>query len=244
MLLIQRSVRASLCVLATAAAAGASACGGDDEKAGGPAKPAAPAAAALPDSSTSPATLLPGKRYAPAIFRPRMSFVLPENSWSTAEPESERSLAIRLAAPKPTRNAILAFVRVERVFDPQKGGRTAADGVPAPADFAVWLEQHPSLKSEAPVPVEVGGASGRQVDVTVRSAPQRCETPVGPRPCLRLYLSGDIPIEFGKGDRLRYMVLDVDGEQVVVEMYISPGTRFKGVLPDLEAAIKQLRFEN
>jgi len=242
MLLIHRSV---LCVLAAAVAFGASACG-EDKKESSAAKPKQPAAArgvALPDSSARPATLVAGKRYSPAIFRPRMSFVLPENRWETAEPESERSLAIRLAAPQPTRRAILAFVRVERVFDPQKGGRTAADGVAAPKDFADWLERHPRLKSEPAVSVEVGGALGRQVDVTVRQAPQRCETPDGPQPCLRLYLSGDVPIEFGKGDRLRYMVLDVGGEQLVVELYISPGQRFEAVLPDLEAAIKQLSFE-
>ena len=35
----------------------------------------------------------------------------------------------------------------------------------------------------------------------------------------------------------------LDDRVLVVELYVSPGQRFEAVLPDLEAAIKQLSFE-
>lgn len=224
------------------AAAGLVACGGNDnsdKKTDTATRPAAKAATPIPDSSANPTPLAPGKRYATGIFRPRVSFTLPDGSWRTAAPETPSTLGIGLDAPPPTRGATLSFMHIARVFDPVKGGRTAADGKPAPRDFLDWLRRHPRLKAGAPVAVEVGGVSGRQLDVTVVSAPKRQpEECQGHGACLPLYLDGDTPIEMALGDRMRYLELEVAGRPLTIEMYVGPGSQFEAVVPQLEAALK------
>ena len=233
---------ARLCAAAFLAT-GVVACGGGEGN-GGSDGSSQRAAQPLPASADRPAALIAGERYETATFEPQASFTLPAGKWETAAPESPTSLGIRLLAPPPTENAILSLVRPAKVFDPQRGGRSAKDTEDPPPDFVEWLADHPRLRATPPKLAEVGGLEGRQLDVTVASAPARVPPECSRGPCLPLYVDapGGEPVGFAVGDRFRYVVLDGPSGQVLAELYVSPASRFKAVVPRLERALARFRF--
>jgi hypothetical protein len=238
-------MRTTLSVLLIgAAAAAASGCGG----AGGDAsttratQSSQKPAIAIPPSQSAPVTLVAGIPYYTSRFRPRVTVTLPHGGWQTGTPETTDSVSFRLL-DGPARNAIVSLVRPAAIADPVAGARTAADGKPLPADFITWLQRHPRLAAGEPVAVEVGGLRGRQLDVTVRSAPARRPAECGGKACLPLYFDGKVPVEFAVGDRLRYLELQAPGRSLLVELYVGPGSQFSAVLPRLEAALKGIRLK-
>jgi hypothetical protein len=140
-----------------AAAALAAGCGGGDE---GAADAAPPAATTKPLPAVADNPLIPGTRYVTERFAPKLSIALPEGAWRTGMPESGELVEFQLLSSKPTWLSMFAFQHIDKVFDPRKGGTTAADAEPAPKDFAAWLRSHPRLKTTPPADVELGGAKG------------------------------------------------------------------------------------
>ena len=140
---------------------------------------------------------------------------------------------------------MFAFQHIDKVFDPRKGGESAADAKPAPPDFAAWLRHHPRMKTTAPVPVELAGAKGVQIDATPRSfprsMPQECHQ--APAPCVPLFVHGGEPIVYQQDTKARFYVLDVGGKQVVAELDVAPADQFAAKAPVLEAALRGARFE-
>jgi hypothetical protein len=129
-------------------------------------------------------------------------------------------------------------VRISKVFDPQRGGSSAADGIPAPADFVGFLTTHPNLSSTEPQPAQALGLSGESVDVEVTGTPAQTPAAECPdKPCLPLYLDGPNAVVFGPGDRIRYYVLDGPDGQLIAELYVSPGQHFEEDVVALDEAL-------
>jgi len=198
-------------------------------------------AIAIPPSQSAPVTLVAGVPYFTSRFHPRLTVTLPHGGWQTGTPETTDSVSFRLL-DGPARNAFVSLVRPTEIADPVAGARTAADGKPVPVDFIAWLQRHPRLTAGKPVTVEVGGMRGRQIDVTVRSAPARRPAECGRHACLPLYFDGKVPVEFAVGDRLRYLELRGAGRPLLVELSVGPGSQFSTVLPRLEAVLKGIRL--
>ena len=229
---------AGVLALATALAA----CGDDDgnNSTTSTAKQAQP----LPDSADRPAALISGETFETGIFEPKVSLTVPAGKWETAAPETPTSLSLRLKAAPPTENAVISLVRPPKVFDPQRGGKSAEDTEDPPPDFVEWLADHPRLRATPPRLAQAGGLEGRQLDVTVASTPPRMPPQCSREPCLPLFVDAPDgePVVFAKGDRIRYVVLDGPKGQVLAELYVSPGSRFKAVVPKLERALESMRF--
>jgi hypothetical protein len=221
-------------VLGTALAA----CGDDDDSTTSTAKQARP----LPRSAG--AALISGKTYETRAFEPQVTLTVPAGKWETVARETPTSLGLGLEAPPPTQKATVTLVRPPKVFDPQRGGKSATDTEDPPPDFVEWLADHPRLRATSPRLAATGGLEGRQLDVTVTSTPASMPPGCSAGPCLPLYVAtpDGRPVVFAKGDRIRYVVLDGPNGQILAELYVSPGTRFKAVVPRLERALARMRF--
>lgn len=203
----------------------------------------------VPEFGNTP--LSSGVRYRTEVFEPRLSLTLPDGTWRTELPQSRAVFALKLLHPPPTRLAILAFEHIEKVFDPVRGGQEPADAVAAPADFAAWLTEHPYLVATEPVRVDIGTASGVQIDVTVKSVPEKLQAPEcdGKTRCLSLFVMKDvaraqeIPVVYPAKTKARYLVLDVGGKSVVVEMFVEPASRFEAVMPAMQKVLDTVEFD-
>ena len=213
-------------------------CGGDDDATTSAAKQARP----LPRSAG--AALISGKTYETRAFEPQVTLTLPAGKWETAARETPTSLGLGLEAPPPTQKATVTLVRPPKVFDPQRGAKSAGDTEDPPPDFVEWLADHPRLRATPPRLAQAGGLEGRQLDVTVTSTPARVPPECSSAPCLPLYVDapGGKPVVFAKGARIRYVVLDGPNGQILAELYVGPGSRFKAVVPKLERALERMRF--
>jgi len=231
---------AALAALAVLALAG---CGGD----GSPATPRGPQAAvksehAMPTTPDSP--LIAGLRYVSKEFRSGLTLTLPDGAW--VGQDTPAGITMRYLPPAPIRQGILSVNHITKVFDPRRGGRTIADAVPAPPDFATWLERHPRLTASKPVAVTLDGLHGVQVDVTPKSFPARhpaeCDPPEE-LPCLPVWFAERDGVVYPENTKTRFLVLDDDqGRQLVVEAFADPADAFPTVWPVMSDALKTVRF--
>ncbi len=83
-----------------------------------------------------------------------------------------------------------------------------------------WFKEHPNLHAEETTPVNVGAASGMQIDVTLQSAPEDhgCD-----RPCVDLYTTGVNRVSAYEGRVERSLIVDVGEETAVVNVSAPAG---------------------
>jgi hypothetical protein len=99
-----------------------------------------------------------------------------------------------------------------------------------------WLQRHPNLKTEKPVPVKAGGASGVRIDAVVSSVPQG-------RPAMFWQLSDGTTItEDTKGSRSRTIIVDVGADPVLIAVSAS-ADRFGGFLPRAQRVLDTVEWE-
>jgi uncharacterized protein YjbI with pentapeptide repeats len=154
-------------------------------------------------------------------FEPAFSISLSEE-WEIGAGQ-ERSDSISIYGPE---QGSLLFTRPSHVFDPPSSPSESTK-VSAPEtakEWLSWFQRHPNLETSKPVPVNVGGASGMQIDVTTSSTlgdyPRKIFCP---EPCVPLYpSSGGSPIYAApsdEGGKDRYVIVDVGGETVVINFF-------------------------
>ncbi len=206
-----------------------------------PASTASEATAGTPFPSSVGGALHAGTTYTTQLFEPRLRVTPAAGKWvaEIGEIETDFSVARRGIHGQ----AILAFHRVTRVFDPEKGGRTPGDMVPAPDDFAAWLEQHPHLRTSRPVRVKRLGLEGVRIDVRAVSHPPRVPDECGRHAdrCVPLLYDGTDMIFYTYGtveSRVRFYVLELDGgDQLVVEEYFENPSDVKTQRRSLERTL-------
>ena len=108
---------------------------------------------------------------------------------------------------------------------------------PTPRDLVDYLVSIEALHASAPEPVTVGGYSGLAFEDNMRSG-KRCLGGVAPWP-----LRGDKPYVIFESEKKRIMVLDVDGQRVVV-VIVAQDLDWDNVLPEAEEVLSTLRFES
>jgi hypothetical protein len=210
---------------------------------------------ARPSASAKPVALLPkqvnivlasGRRYKTRRFEPSLELEVPAGqTWLTSGvPELRDSVALELdAGPRVSMNT-LSVTRIDAVADPRRGARDRSDAVRRPADFIAWLQDHPRLQATEPRAVRIAGLEGRQIDVTAQSTPTRmpdaCD--VHGADCLPLYFSGDLPIVYSRGDRVRFSVLTTVGRPLLVEQFAAPPEQFARVLKLMQPLVDSLKI--
>jgi uncharacterized protein YjbI with pentapeptide repeats len=150
----------------------------------------------LPEKSrSSPSIELEAGEYITDEFQPAFVFEV-GRGWVVPSSETPEELPIDgLPGPGAYLNE-LRFISTKYVFD--RSNPSERETVPAPGnadEWASWFRSHPNLESSKPVQVNVGSASGVQIDltdVTFTSKPGKypkdCE-----QPCISLFPSCNFP---------------------------------------------------
>ena len=139
----------------------------------------------------------------------------------------------------------LSFANPLYVYDPSNPSEPKE--VPAPENAKEWLswfQSHPNLDTSKPDPVSVGGASGMQIDVTASSTSENYSRDIcGKKPCIPLYRPGSGPIvaqPSGTG-KDRYIIVDVGGQTVIINVFAPPG-KFDAFSPKAKKVLNSVKW--
>jgi len=114
-------------------------------------------------------------------------------------------------------------------------------------DFVDFVSHHPGLDATAPAPVTIDGYDGQSIDFGVRSDwTAMCPDidPVNPVALMLTSTNSDPPgrhLAYSRDVRVRWIVLDVAGETVIVEL-VAPAEQFDAVMTGEQAIIDSLDF--
>jgi hypothetical protein len=238
-----RRVNGILGLLATAVLT-MTACGGggggvDDRSAAPQTEASTTETAAAPGTLPEQEGPLPAGEYETRAFEPAFSFTVGEG-WKVYFPHLPDVLTIVQGTQGSWE---VSFSTPKEVFDPSKPAEEVAIPAPETVDgWVAWLQEHPNLDAGVPVPATVGGVSGAQLDVAVssipRDYPQYC-----PAPCVPGWrLSEPVTaFTFFSGDKGRIVVLDVEGEMVIVNAE-APEDEFEEFLPEAQKVLDTVEW--
>ncbi len=198
----------------------------------------------LPDpGNPSTQIKLPSGRYATTEFEPSLSLSVGKG-WAINNPEREdyftiynRDFAQSITEP----GAVLSFVNVRSVFNPQKP--TEGNAGPAPGDLVRWFEEHPGLDTSRAVRMTLGGMPAKRFDATVASLPQ--ERPHECPDCLPVFSLGEFgePVSIVEGFKQRITIVeDVDGQTVAIILY-APLDQFDRYLPEAQGVLDSIEWK-
>ena len=132
----------------------------------------------------------------------------------------------------------LGFYAPQAVANPNDP--TGNTVVPAPDSVDGWVEyfqKHPNLRTEKPVPVTVGGASGVRIDAVVASVPDG-------HPAWFCVLNDGTTIQDNtKGGRFRTFILNVGGETVLIAIR-APGDKPEGFLAKAQKVVNTVEWKS
>jgi len=142
-----------------------------------------------------------------------------DTDWEFASPETANELFIWTV---PEENSI-GFTNPLHVFDSSSLNEPKERPVPEnAAQWIAWLQRHPNLDTSKPVPVRVGGVSGKQIDATYNSTSGDYPRDFcGQYPCVPLYKVGstrESTIVSYDGWKDRFVILDVGKETVIIDI--------------------------
>ena len=139
----------------------------------------------------------------------------------------------------------LVFTNVQEVYKPTKTG--SANVGDAPKDMVGGLQQHPYLQTSNPEAVTVGGVKGLQFDVVVGDLPKgynpTCSSMTGqPNRVDLLRLSTGGPVFVAEGEKVRVIVLeDIGGEMVAIGFAI-PTSEFEEFAPEAKKVTDTVKW--
>jgi uncharacterized protein YjbI with pentapeptide repeats len=176
--------------------------------------------------------LQPGQKWTTAFNVP-LEFTLGKG-WETMGTESTITVELIWRDVKDQVLGVL-FAALEEVYDPYRLG--SAEIMPLPKDMVAWLRSHPYLIADKPVETDIGGVSGTQFDVEINTMPEDYPNDLCESPCLPLFVDqGGEALRVFEGG-YRFVVLDVQGETVVVQYDLEEGTPAK-----VEEVLKTLKW--
>jgi hypothetical protein len=196
-------------------------------------------------------TIYPG-RYTAREFEPAVSFEVGGEGRYIAVAATTDAIVIN--GPKRAR---LIFIKYRYVFDPSN--LSEAKEVPAPEntdEWVSWFQRHPNLDTSKPVPVRVGSASGKQIDVMVTSPENypkdlNCggqypcvPLPCVPLSCVPLYISSDessLAAPYDEDWKNRFIIVDVEGETVVIDV-AAPVDEFDEFAPKAQKVLDSVEW--
>ncbi len=109
-------------------------------------------------------------------------------------------------------------------------GETLVSIGSTPTDFLAYLSDHPALRLDVPKVAKVGTASGQRVDVSVR------------RDAPEFLLLPDDAINLGKGHKLRFYLLEVEGATVVLILEALREEAFPAVRKLVQPILDSIRW--
>ena len=187
-------------------------------------------------------------RTATDVFEPPLSLIL-RDPWYWG-PGVDTTAELFIEGPE---GGQLLFTRPLHVFDPTNPSDPKE--LPAPEntdEWVSWFRRHPNLDTSKPGPASVGGASGKQIDVTASSTPENYPRNVcGGEPCVPLYpiagttLGGD-PTESRilsyEGYKDRFVIVDVGNDTVLIDA-AAPTDKFDEFLPKAQKVLDSVEWK-
>jgi Zn-dependent protease with chaperone function len=194
-------------------------------------------------------------QYSTSYFEPAISFSVGEG-WQVWSSDSTHELMIA----REREYSWVKFQNVEGVYeprdlkdlseviaDPSLNQKERADGMKRyvqdlPNDIVVWLQEHPYLRTTDPVPVTIGGISGRRIDASLSSTPEQYPIDCAV-PCIPTFDEG---VEgtwspLLEGRKYRFFVLKVKGEVVIIEIS-TPEAKFEKFMPKAEEVLDTVEW--
>lgn len=158
---------------------------------------------------------------------------------------------LSLGEPDLRRPRALSFQTLHRVVEPKASNLFTGKLVRPPQDLAGWLQHHPFLDAGAATVTTVGGSRAVQVDAVVKATPKRYGGPgledAGcPAPCVVLWTTepeGASFVFFVKGERVRFIMLRVGDQEVIITVEAMAG-EFDQVVAESERVLGTVRFES
>ena len=192
--------------------------------------------------------IYPG-RYADRWFEPAVSFEVGEG-WYIAKADDPLTLSydhILVTGPKGGK---LNFTNPGVVFDPSNPSEPKELPGPENADeWVSWFQNHPNLDTSKPVPVSVGGVSGKKIDVTYSSTSENyprdfCSQDT----CIPLYKgstsgsTSETVILSYEGFKDRFVIANVEGETVIIDAG-APEGKFDEFLPKAQKVLDSVEWK-
>jgi hypothetical protein len=177
-------------------------------------------------------TLRPGE-YRSEEFEPSLSFHVGKG-WANSEEELPDF--IELASQEQP--GYLRFANIKEVYKPG-----TQDVVEAPKDLVGWFQHHPTLKTDKPEPITVGGVEGEQIDVLVEDLPEDVYGKCGVE-CVDIapLSGGEQGVYFREANKRRVIVLeDVKGETVTID-YSCPVVLFDEFAPEAQKVVDTVKW--
>ncbi|HET7272593.1 MAG TPA: hypothetical protein VFI90_16090 [Rubrobacter sp.] len=197
----------------------------------------------LPDLGIppTPTNLTPG-RYATDEFEPSVSFSVGKG-WAINNPEKTDHFSIYsrdFAKSDKESGAVLTFVNVRAVFDPQS---PTEDNIRSkPKDLLAWFEQHPRLNISKPAPTTIGGVSAKRFDASVSSLPKERldECPK----CLPVFgLQYEEPVSILKEYKQRITLAEGPSSESVAIILYGPPDQIDSYLPKAQEVLKTVEWK-
>lgn len=144
----------------------------------------------------------------------------------------------------------LSFQTLHRVVEPEAANLFTGKLLRPPQDLVGWIQDHPFIEAGAATVTTVGGTEAIQVDAVVKTTPKRYGGPGVedggcPAPCVVLWTTeaeGASFVFFVKGERVRFIVLRVGEQDVVITVEAMAG-EFDQVVAESERVLGTLSFE-
>jgi hypothetical protein len=148
--------------------------------------------------------------------------------------------------------ANVAFVLPTRVVDPEKDWDEEGNVLPLPEDLIAWFAEHPMHDAQEPVDTTIGGRPARSVDIVVADVPKNGWPSCGGTCVLWVPISADQEdgplttddqVFAGALDEVdRQIVVEVDGQQLLIDIGAADQESFDAFLPLAEELLATLRF--
>ena len=174
--------------------------------------------AASPSPSVAPTAQpiaigpLPIGSYTSAAFKPMVSFEIGDPGWTANRDLPDMLGLLREGAPRGS----VYFLRVREVIaNPCTEGGEGGQTRPTAVDVITELQALGHLTVEAPKPLQVGGYTGQQAEITVSDgALAACGGPVGGE--VGLFGVGDDTWRVSPGERFRLISVPVGDQAVTI----------------------------
>jgi excisionase family DNA binding protein len=186
---------------------------------------------------------IPAGEYSSHFFEPVLSFDMSEGWDEGAYTDRPDELRLEQNRNNSTMPPTLRFSRPLEVFDPRDPSSEKLLPAPVSVDEMVdWFQTNPYLDATEPVATTIGGVSGKQFDVDVSFVPEHYPIRSCSEPCVPFIRRSDTrPVGFAQGAKRRLMVLDVEGEVVVVNI-ASAADEFEEFLPKAQRVLDSVQW--